>query len=289
MTDTVEDLVALMDVERLELDLFRGTGSGGETSLRIFGGHVVAQALSAAYRTVKNRLCHSLHAYFIRPGDPNIPVVYSVDRARDGGSFTTRRVIALQHGKQILNLSASFQITEAGWQHHHPMPQVTGPEGLDERRTLRQQNVDRIPEQYRKDYVRPRPIEIRELAPIDHFNPQPAPDLNHLRFRMHHAAGQSPQMQHCLLAYASDMNLLGSSLRPHGLTWFKGGVMTASLDHAMWFHAPVQFDQWHLYTMDSPFTGGGRGFNRGAIYSQEGRLVASVAQEGLMRPVRAPR
>ena len=212
-----------------------------------------------------------------------------MDRARDGGSFTTRRVIALQHGKQILNLSASFQITEAGWQHHHPMPQVTGPEGLDERRTLRQQNVDRIPEQYRKDYVRPRPIEIRELAPIDHFNPQPAPDLNHLWFRMHHAAGQSPQMQHCLLAYASDMNLLGSSLRPHGLTWFKGGVMTASLDHAMWFHAPVQFDQWHLYTMDSPFTGGGRGFNRGAIYSQEGRLVASVAQEGLMRPVRAPR
>ena len=138
MTDTVEDLVALMDVEQLELDLFRGTGSGGETSVRIFGGHVVAQALSAAYRAVKNCLCHSLHAYFIRPGDPSIPVVYSVDRARDGGSFTTRRVIALQHGKQILNLSASFQITEAGWQHHHPMPQVTGPEGLDERRTLRQ-------------------------------------------------------------------------------------------------------------------------------------------------------
>ena len=137
MTDTVEDLVALMDVEQLELDLFRGTGSGGETSVPIFGGHVVAQALSAAYRTVKNRLCHSLHAYFIRPGDPSIPVVYSVDRACDGGSFTTRRVIALQHGKQILNLSASFQITEAGWQHHHPMPQVTGPEGLDERCTLR--------------------------------------------------------------------------------------------------------------------------------------------------------
>ena len=289
MTDTVEDLVALMDLERLELDLFRGTGSGGETSVRNFGGHVVAQALAAAYHTVETRLCHSLHAYFIRPGDPSIPVVYSVDRARDGGSFTTRRVIALQHGKQILNLSASFQITEDGWQHHHPMPQVKGPEGLNDRHVLRQKNVDKIPEQYRKDYVRPRPIEVRELAPIDHFNPQPAPDLNHLWFRMHPAAGQSPQMQHCLLAYASDMNLLGSSLRPHGLTWFKGGVMTASLDHAMWFHAPVQFDQWHLYTMDSPFTGGARGFNRGAIYSQEGRLVASVAQEGLMRPVREPR
>ena len=169
MTDTVEDLVALMDLERLELDLFRGTGSGGETSVRIFGGHVVAQALAAAYHTVETRLCHSLHAYFIRPGDPSIPVVYSVDRARDGGSFTTRRVIALQHGKQILNLSASFQITEDGWQHHHPMPQVKGPEGLNDRHVLRQQNVDKIPEQYRKDYVRPRPIEVRELAPFDHL------------------------------------------------------------------------------------------------------------------------
>ena len=145
MTDTVEDLVALMDLERLELDLFRGTGSGGETSVRIFGGHVVAQALAAAYRTVETRLCHSLHAYFIRPGDPSIPVVYSVDRARDGGSFTTRRVIALQHGKQILNLSASFQITEDGWQHHHPMPQVKEPEGLNDRHVLRQKNVDKIP------------------------------------------------------------------------------------------------------------------------------------------------
>ena len=228
MTGADEDLVALLNVERLELDLFRGIGSRGETSVRIFGGHVVAQALSSAYRTVETRLCHSLHAYFIRPGDPSIPVVYHVDRARDGGSFTTRRVIALQHGKQILNMSASFQITEDGWHHHHPMPQVSGPETLSDRHALRQNNVDRIPERYRKDYVRPRPIEVRELAPIDHFDPQPAPDLNYLWFRMQHAAGQSPQMQHCLLAYASDMNLLGSSLRPHGLTWFKGGVMTAS-------------------------------------------------------------
>ena len=171
MTDTVEDLVALMDLERLELDLFRGTGSGGETSVRIFGGHVVAQALAAAYHTVETRLCHSLPAYFIRLGDSSIPVVYSVDRARDGGNFTTRRVIALQHGKQILNLSASFQITEDGWQHHHPMPHVKGPEGLNDRHVLRQKNVDKIPEQYRKDHVRPRPIEARELAPIDHFNP----------------------------------------------------------------------------------------------------------------------
>ncbi len=171
MTDTVEDLVALMDLERLELDLFHDTGSGGETSVRIFGGHVVAQALAAAYHTVETRLCHSLHAYFIRPGDPSTQVVYSADCACNGGSFTTWRVIALQHGKQILNLSASFQITEDGWQHHHPMPQVKGPKGLNDRHVLRQKNVDKIIEQYRKDYVRPRLIEVRELAPIDHFNP----------------------------------------------------------------------------------------------------------------------
>ena len=207
MTETVEDPVALMELERLELDLFRGIGSGGETSVRIFGGHVVAQTLAAAYHTVETRLCHSLHAYFMRPGDPSIPVVYSVvysvDRARDGGSFTTRRVIALQHGKQILNLSASFHISEEGWQHQHAMPKVAGPDGLTERHVLRQRNVDTLPKQYRKDYVRPRPIEVRELAPTNHCDPNPAPDLNHLWFRMRRAASQTPQVQHCLLAYAS--------------------------------------------------------------------------------------
>ena len=287
MTDPNAILLDLLDVERLEVDLFRGTGAGGETTRRIYGGQVIAQALAAAYRTVEDRLCHSLHAYFIRPGDPAVPVIYSVDRARDGGSFTTRRVVAIQHGKQIFNMSASFHIEEPGWAHQHPMPDVPPPDDLTSRAEQRAAVADRIPERHRSEFLRPRPIDIREVAPRDMFDPEPVEDANHLWFRMTAAQGTPPPMQHCLLAYASDMNLLGSSLRPHGLTWLKGEVMTASLDHAMWFHAPLQFQNWHLYTMDSPFTGGARGFNRGAIYSSDGQLVASTAQEGLLRPIEA--
>ena len=286
MADDAAELLNLLDIEQLEVDLFRGIGGGGETTTRIFGGHVIAQALAAAYGTVPDRLCHSLHAYFIRAGDPTIPVIYQVDRARDGGSFTTRRVVAIQHGKQILNMSASFHVEEDGWDYQHPMPQVDGPDGLVERAEQRAAVADKIPEKHRRDFLRPRPIEIREVAPRDFFTPEPAGDENHMWFRMQGAAGASPQMQHCLLAYASDMNLLGSGLRPHGLTWFQGKVMTASLDHAMWFHAPIAFENWHLYTMDAPFTGKARGFNRGAVFAHDGTLVASVAQEGLIRPFR---
>lgn len=286
MTDKAQRLLELLDIERVEVDLFRGIGSGGETTTRIFGGHVIAQALMAAYRTVEDRLCHSLHAYFMRPGDPEIPVVYQVDRSRDGGSFTTRRVVAIQHGKQILNLSASFHIDEEGWDYQHEMPQVSGPDEWPERAELRAEVADRLPEKYRADFLRERPIDIREVAPRDFFTPEPTSDANHLWFRMEGAKGQGPQMQHCLLAYASDMNLLGSSLRPHGLTWFQGKVMTASLDHAMWFHAPIDFGDWHLYDLDAPWTGGARGFNRGKIFRSDGQLVASVAQEGLVRPLK---
>ena len=232
-------------------------------------------------------MCHSLHAYFIRPGDPSIPVIYEVDRARDGGSFTTRRVVAIQHGRQILNLSASFQIHEDGWEHQHRMPDVPGPEGLVSRYDRLMAAADRVPEDRRADFLRRRPIEIREVAPLDLFAPEPADDRNQMWFRIPGAAGSDPQTQHILLAYASDMALLGSSLRPHGLTWFRRGeVMTASLDHTLWFHGPIRFEDWHLYSMDAPFTGSARGFNRGSIYAQDGRLVASVAQEGLMRPIR---
>lgn len=286
MTDIVAELLNLLEIEQLEVDLFRGIGAGGETTTRIFGGQVIAQALAAAYKTVDGRLCHSLHAYFMRPGDPSIPVIYSVDRARDGGSFTTRRVIAVQHGKQILNMSASFHVPEDGWHHQHPMPDVVGPESLESREDWRKENQHQVPANVRADFLRARPIEIREVAPQDWFNPKVVEDENQLWFRMPGAQGASPQMQHCLMAYASDMNLLGSSLRPHAQTWFTGEVMTASLDHAMWFHAPVNFEDWHLYSMDSPFTGGGRGFNRGTIFTQDGKLVASVAQEGLMRQIK---
>jgi acyl-CoA thioesterase-2 len=280
-----DELLHLLDIEQLEVDLFRGIGGGGETATRIFGGHVIAQALMAAYRTVDARLCHSLHAYFIRPGDPKIPVIYQVDRARDGGSFTTRRVVAIQHGKQIFNMSASFHVDESGWDYQHVMPNVSQPEDWPSRDELRAAVVDQIPQKYRDDFLRQRPIELREVAPRDFFTPPKVDDHNHLWFRMEAAKGQGPQMQHCLLAYASDMNLLGSSLRPHGLTWFQGKVMSASLDHAMWFHAPIEFSDWHLYDLDAPWTGGGRGFNRGKIFAQGGQLVASVAQEGLMRPL----
>ncbi|WP_299032096.1 acyl-CoA thioesterase II [uncultured Sulfitobacter sp.] len=286
MSNVADQLLELLDIEQLEVDLFRGIGSGGETTTRIFGGHVIAQALMAAYRTVPDRLCHSLHAYFIRPGDPKIPVIYQVDRARDGGSFTTRRVVAIQHGKQIFNLSASFHVDEGGWDYQHSMPQVGSPQDWPNRNQLREAHVSKVPEKYHEDFLRERPIELREVAPRDFFTPETASDENHLWFRMEAAKGQGPQMQHCLLAYASDMNLLGSSLRPHGLTWFQGNVMSASLDHAMWFHGPIQFSDWHLYDMDAPWTGKARGFNRGSIFSADGTLVASVAQEGLMRPLK---
>jgi len=284
MTDVARQLLELLDIEQLEIDLFRGIGSGGETTTRIFGGHVIAQALMAAYRTVPDRMCHSLHAYFIRPGDPSIPVIYQVDRARDGGSFTTRRVVAIQHGKQIFNLSASFHVQEEGWDYQHKMPDVKGPEPWLDRPDLREPYIEKISPKHRDDFLRERPIEIREVDPRDLFEPEKTSDKNYLWFRMEAAKGQSPIMQHCLLAYASDMNLLGSSLRPHGLTWFQGQVMTASLDHAMWFHAPIDFSDWHLYELDAPFTGGARGFNRGLIYNQNGQLAATTAQEGLMRP-----
>lgn len=288
MNNSVSDLIALLDTERLEVDLFRGQGSGGETPTRIFGGQVIAQALNAAYKTVEDRLCHSLHGYFMRPGDPSIPVIYEVDRARDGGSFTTRRVVAIQHGKQIFNLAASFHKAEEGWHHQHPMPAVDGPDGLESRDQIRERYRDRVPEKYHATFFRQSPVDMRPVAPRDLFAPEPADDRNALWFRIPGAVADQP-MQHCLLAYASDMNLLGSALRPHGQTWFTGQVMTASLDHAMWFHAPVQFDAWHLYDLDSPWTGGARGFTRGLIYAADGTLVASTTQEGLVRPIKRSR
>lgn len=285
MTDPVATLLDLLDLEQLEVNLFRGVGEGGETTTRIFGGHVIAQALAAAYRTVDGRNCHSLHAYFIRPGDPTIPIIFEVDRARDGGSFTTRRVIAVQKGRQIFNLAASFQIEEDGWRHQHKMPDVPGPDGLKDVVELRRAVIDRLPEDKREHFLRLRPVEVRPVAPTDLWAPEPADDVNHLWFRIRRPIDAAPWVHHCLLAYASDMHLLSAGLRPHGLTWLQGRSMGASLDHALWLHGPIRFDEWHLYSMDSPFGGAARSFNRGSVFSQSGELVASVAQEGLMRPI----
>lgn len=287
MADSTKILLNLLDLERLDRNLYRGIGSGGETPIRIYGGQVIAQALAAAYATVPDRLCHSLHAYFIRAGDPSLPVIYEVDPSRDGGSFTTRRVVAMQNGKQILNLAASFHISESGWQHQHSIPNVPGPDRLVSRAEQHSQHAHRITASQRTEFTRERPFEIREVDPRDPLNPVQTSDINHMWIRMEAAKGANPQLQHILMAYASDFGLLGSALRPHGLTWYRPEAMTASLDHTMWFHAPVHFENWHLYSMDSPFAGGGRGFNRGSIYTQDGQLVASVAQEGLMRPLRS--
>ena len=196
MSDIAQELLDLLDIEQLEVDLFRGVGSSAKTSIRIFGGEVIAQALAAAYRTVPDRLCHSLHAYFIRPGDPKYPVVYQVDRARDGGSFTTRRIVAIQKGRQIFNMSASFHVVEQGWDYQHEMPDVEGPEGLKNVAEARESIVDKIPEKLRSNFLRPRPIEIREVKPRDMIDPKPQDDSNHMWIRLEAAKDQGPQMQH---------------------------------------------------------------------------------------------
>ncbi|WP_370234459.1 MULTISPECIES: acyl-CoA thioesterase [Henriciella] len=288
MTDAVSELLGILEVERLEVDLFRGFTPEWEAERpRVFGGQVIAQALASAYRTVKDdRQCHSLHAYFIRPGDPKIPIIYEVDRSRDGGSFTTRRVVAIQHGQQILNMSASFHVHEDGWDHQHDMPTVKQPEELKSRDEFREMFKDKLPEQERKHWERPQPFDMKEIGAMNPFNPKPKSDVNEVWFRLTRKIDAAPAMHHCLVAWASDMNLLGSSLRPHGLHWINPELMTASLDHAIWFHEPIRADEWLLYSMDSPKAGSGRSFNRGSIYSRDGKLVASTAQEGLMRKMK---
>ena len=288
MTDAVRNLLKLMDLERLEVDLFRGQSPENETNQRVFGGQVIAQSLVAAYRTIDlaTRTCHSLHAYFLRPGDPSIPIIYEVDRSRDGGSFTTRRVVAIQHGKQIFNMAASFHKQEDGWHHQHQMPEVEAPEELDDRIEWRKKFATKLPERHRAHFLRPRPIEIREINPLDPLKPEKTDDRQRLWFRVAEPIEEQPWLHHCLMAYASDMALLGTGNRPHGVSWMTGELMSASLDHAMWFHAPINFSDWHLYIMDSPYAGGARSFNRGSVFTRQGQLVASVAQEGLMRPLK---
>lgn len=287
MPDSVDRLMNILDIEPLEDTLFRGTGAGGETPARIFGGQVISQALRAAYHTVpEGRLCHSLHAYFIRPGDPARPVIYEVDYARDGGSFTTRRVVAIQHGKQILNLAASFHISEDGPDHQSGMPVgLPDPDTLESRDAYRARHAARLPEARRAEFTRPSPIELREVDPGDPLAPVPSDSHHAVWFRLTRPVKADMPLQHCLLAYASDLHLLTTALRPTGQTFLNGKIMLASLDHALWFHRPFDFSNWHLYNMDSPSASGARGYSRGSIYAQDGTLVASSAQEGLTRPV----
>jgi acyl-CoA thioesterase-2 len=270
------ELVRILDLEMLDLDMFRGF-TPPDQNRRIYGGQVVAQALTAAYRTVEGRHCHSMHAYFIRPGDPKIPILFQVDRARDGGSFAVRRVVAIQHGKQIFNLAASFQTPEDGFEHQVPLPDAPPPESLKNEEELRAE-AGHAPESRRIW-----PVEVRPCDPLPRGGTAKRPPNDMCWFRARESVGPEVPVNQCALAYASDMTLLDASLRPHGVDWDSGRLQVASLDHALWFHRHSDFSEWHLYVQDSPSASGGRGFNRGSIFTRDGVLVASAAQEALIR------
>ena len=286
MSTAVADLLALLDLERLETNLFRGL-SPQVGWQRVFGGQVIGQALVAACRTVEGRAPHSLHAYFLLPGDPSVPIIYEVERLRDGGSFSTRRVKAIQHGSAIFTLSASFHRQEPGLAHQTAMPAVPAPEALPDETMMRNNMLPSMPDAVRRYFERERPIELRPVEFTRYVTGEPRPPLFHLWFRATGPLPDHPAIHQCVLAYASDMTLLDTTLIAHGSTVFQRDIQAASLDHALWFHAPFRADDWLLYAQDSPFTGGARGFSRGSIFTRDGVLVASVAQEGLIR-VRSP-
>jgi acyl-CoA thioesterase-2 len=279
------DLLALLELEQLEINLFRGE-SRDIGSPQVFGGQVLGQALVAALRTVEGRDCHSLHAYFLRPGDFNAPIVYSVDRSRDGHSFSSRRVVAIQHGEQIFHMSASFQVEEPGLEHSAPMPEVPPPEALRDLEAYGLEIVDRLPERVRRFFEHRRPMEFRPVEMPDYMHPVARPPVKHVWLRtVDRVPSDSSGLHRCLLAYVSDYNLLDTATLPHVISALD--MQMASIDHAMWFHRPFRVDEWLLYSTDSPSASGARGFARGSVYTRDGRLVASSAQEGLIR-VRPP-
>jgi acyl-CoA thioesterase-2 len=274
----MDTLISTLTLEPIEVNLFRGH-SPPEERTRIFGGQVVAQALIAAYKTVEGRICHSLQSYFIRPGDPTAPVLYQVERSRDGKTFATRRVLAIQKGEQIFNMACSFQVPEDGFEHQNEMPEPAfSPERMGE---LIEAWMKTTPEQATR-WLRDLPIEMRAIDPVDVMKPVVKPPHQMVWLRARGDVGDDIAMNQALLAYSSDYSLLGTAMRPHGVSW-QSGVQTASLDHIIWFHRPTNFSRWHLYVQDSPSASGARGFNRGAIYRDDGTLVASAAQEGLIR------
>ncbi len=280
-----ENLTETLQLERLEVNLFRGRTADNSPG-RIFGGQVIGQSLLAAYETVDERVCHSLHCYFIRPGDPTVPIIFEVDRSRDGGSFTTRRVIAIQHGQQIFNLAASFMAEEDGFEHQAEMPAGPRWDELPDEAEMQRKALEAMkdaPEEAKRWLSRPRPIEMRSVDARDYFQGGPKDPVSQSWFRCRVPIGDDQHMHQVIMAYASDMNLLSTSMRPHGVHWQTPGFQSASLDHAMWFHKPTNFNEWHLYSQDSPSASNGRGFIRGSIYRADGTLVASVAQEGLIR------
>ena len=283
----VDDLITLLDLEPIEVNIFRGL-SPDEDRQRVFGGQVAGQALVAAARTVDEdddpatpaRTVHSLHAYFLRPGDPNVPIIYEVDRTRDGRSFSTRRVKAIQHGQSIFTLSASFQTPEDGFDHQFPMPEgLPGPDELPDFHERMEKHRDVL-----GDFVdRPRPIDTRycEDGPFDREGD--LPPFQNVWLKANGVLPDDPVLQVCVLTYASDMTLLDTSLLPHGESLVDGDIFMASLDHAMWFHRPFRADEWLLFAQDTPSSSSGRGLGRGLVFDESGQLVASAVQEGVVR------
>jgi acyl-CoA thioesterase II len=286
MKQLLDDLVKVMTLERLELDLFRGE-SRDIGSPQVFGGQVLGQALTAATATVENRMVHSLHAYFLRRGDFKSPIVYEVDRARDGAHFSMRRVVAIQHGAQIFNMSASFQTEEQGPAHQSTMPEVPAPEGLPELATYYRAIMPQLPHGVRRALDQNRPFEFRPTQPPSFLKRENASPQRNIWFRAVAPLPDDEALHRCLLAYASDFCLLDTALMPHGELTRPEHLVMASVDHAMWFHRSVRVDDWLLYSTDSPSAGGARGFTRGSLFARDGRLVASTSQEGLIR-MRAP-
>ena len=283
MADSGAILLPLLDLEPLEVNIYRGQNRDLGTG-RVFGGQVFAQALVAARRTVDGlREAHSAHGYFILPGDLKAPIVYFVDTLRDGNSFTTRRVTAIQHGRAIFNLSASFHIAEPGFAHQDPMPVVPAPEALKPELELIREMAERIPDRLRPILTQERPLDFRPVNPIDQFSPEIREPKRYAWFRVIEELPADLWIHQAVLAYASDYGLLTTALQPHGVPFRSPRLQIASLDHSLWMHRPFRADEWLLYATDSPVSGGARGFVRGSIFTRTGELVASVAQEGLLR------
>lgn len=282
MLDVTRKLVELLDLAPLGDDHFQGE-SENLGFPNVFGGQVLGQGLMAASRTIEGRLPHSMHAYFLRPGNHRLPIDYEVQRVRDGGTFSVRRVIARQEGKEILTGSVSFQVAEEGFEHQIEMPPAPAVDDLLSEQQYSEMMRDRIPEPLRASLTRERPIEIRPVDPVNPLKPEPKPPHKQSWLRAQGPLPDDPILHRCLLAYASDFSFLGTSLHPHGVTFMNRDMQVASLDHAIWFHREFRMDDWLLYDKDSPSASAGRGFNRGNIFNQEGVLVASTTQEALIR------
>ena len=287
MPTALDRLIELLDLEELEVNIFRGR-SPQEDRQRVFGGQVAGQALVAAGRTVDRGVAHSLHAYFLRPGDPTVPILYDVDRIRDGRSFTTRRVRAIQHGHAIFNMSVSFHKAERGLEHQVSMPEVPNPDSLPTWEERMRPILEKAPAESLQWIDRERPIDIRHVDPVDPFHPEKRAPRDLVWMRADGRLPDDPMLHQCVVAYASDLTLLDSTLLPHGIAWSDRTVMMASLDHAMWFHRSFRADEWLLYVQESSAAAGARGFATGQLFSHDGTLVGSVAQEGLVRLISDP-